>query len=67
MEVRVLVGVQSARGTAETSTMYRLASTDFGMAPSVDKTTSEALGSLLTFFLTLLENQSQMLLIQQQT
>ena len=45
MEVRVLVGVQSARGTAETSTMYRLASTDFGMAPSVDKTTSEALGS----------------------
>lgn len=45
MEVRVLVGVQTARGTAETSTMYRLSSTDFGMAPSVDKTTSEALGS----------------------
>ena len=45
MEVRVLVGKQTARGTAETSTMYRLASTDFGMAPSVDKTTSEALGS----------------------
>ena len=44
MEVRVLVGKQTARGTAEISTMYRLASTDFGMAPSVDKTTSEALG-----------------------
>ena len=45
MEVRVLVGKQTTRGTAEISTMYRLASTDFGMAPSVDKTTSEALGS----------------------
>lgn len=45
MELEILAGIQTARGTAEISTMFKLASTDFGMAPSVDKTTSEALGS----------------------
>lgn len=45
MELEILAGIQTSRGTAETSTMFKLASTDFGMAPSVDKTTSEALGS----------------------
>lgn len=45
MQVKILVGVQSARGTAQISNMFRLTSTDYGLSPSVDKTTSEALGS----------------------
>ncbi len=45
MQVKILAGVQSARGTAQISNMFRLTSTDYGLSPSVDKTTSEALGS----------------------
>ena len=45
MELEILAGIQTARGTAEIGTMFKLASTDFGMSPTVDKTTSEALGS----------------------
>lgn len=45
MELEILAGIQTSRGIAEIGTMFKLASTDFGMSPSVDKTTSEALGS----------------------
>ena len=45
MQVKILAGVQSTRGTAQISNMFRLTSTDYGLSPSVDKTTSEALGS----------------------
>lgn len=45
MELEILVGIQTAKGTAQIANMFKMASTDFGMSPSVDKTTSEALGS----------------------
>ena len=45
MNVEVLVGLQAARGTAETNDMFKVSATDYGIASSTDKTISEALGS----------------------
>ncbi|MCP1226665.1 phage tail tube protein [Sebaldella sp. S0638] len=45
MNGEVLIGVQTGKGTAETNTMSKVNATDYGITPSTDSTTSEALGS----------------------
>ncbi|MBP9479065.1 MAG: hypothetical protein KBF12_10630 [Sebaldella sp.] len=45
MNGEVLIGIQTGKGTAQTSTMSKVNATDYGITPSTDSTVSEALGS----------------------